>query len=461
MMGTCSIQQQIIHILGYILLVASSSVWGEPLNILGCTWGGGQFVMVGGNGNIITSPDGYNWTNQQSGLEAHSLEGVAWGKGLFIAVGSQNTVISSLDGVEWTLQNSPAGGESHLYKVEWVNDQFIAVGSPGVILTSKDGNNWEKQESGTTETLRGVAWDKGLYLVVGDNSKLLYSKYGTYWTSKVISRIQSDYKEIINAEVPRGTYFVIVGNNDKGGLILESDLAITEKHDDHDIERMKWWAGYPASEIRLVENNGPLTDVVWDGVKKIVVGHDIGLSWATSWRYLDANLDDIGLLSCVASNGEQVVAGGTTGIITTIYNETKDWKQRGMIWHGGRPAYSDESDQYFSIPDTIIKTDPVDEHGRLKGRKDPIALLAGSIGLWSLAFLVLQIIMHIRMHKLWRLAAFLPIVVIGFGIVGMALSNLGPVVLWFAIKIATGVSVIILVAHELFQLVWPHDKSVK
>ena len=461
MMGMNSVQHKIIHILGYILLVASSSVWAQPLNILGCTWGGEQFVMIGGNGNIITSPDGYNWTNQQSGLEAHPLEGVAWGKGRFIAVGSQNTILSSQDGVEWTLQNSPAGEESHLYNVEWVNDQFIAVGSPGVILTSKDGINWEKQESGTTETLRGVAWDKGLYLVVGDNSTLLYSKSGTYWTSKAISRIQSDYKEIINAEKPAGTYFVIVGNIDKGGLILESDRAGTKKPDHHNIDQMNWWAGYPASEIRFVENNGPLTDVVRDGVDTIVVGHDIGLSWATSWRYLDADLDDIGLLSCVASNGEQVVAGGRTGIITTIYSETKDWEQRGMIWHGGRPAYSDESDQYFSIPDTIIKTDPVDEYGRLSGRKDAIALLAGSIGLWSLAFLVLQIIMHIRMHKLWRLAAFLPIVVIGFGIVGMGLSNLGPIVLWFAIKIATGFAVIILVAHEVFQLVRPHNRSVQ
>jgi hypothetical protein len=216
---------------------------------------------------------------------------------------------------------------------------------------------------------------------------------------------------------------------------------------------MKWSAGYPASEKRLVANNGPITDLVWDGVETIVVGHDIGISWATSWKYLDAALDEIGILSCVASNGERVVAGGKTGIITTSYSETKDWKQKGMIWHGGRPFYSNESGQYFLIPYNFVKTDPVDVYGKLKGRKDPLSLLMGSIGLWSLAFLVLQIIMHIRMHKFWRLAALLPVAVVVSGIVGMGLSNLGPLVLWSAIKFATGFAVILFIMHELVQYI--------
>lgn len=437
-----------------MLFATGSFASADPLDIHGCTWGGQQFVMVGGNGNIFSSPDGFNWTIHKSGRKNHSLEGVAWGNERFIAVGSQNTIISSQNGAEWTLQHSPAGEESHLYNVEWVNDQFIAVGSPGVILTSKDGANWEKQESGATETLRGVAWDKGLYLVVGDNSKLLYSTDGRSWTSKEINRIRGDYKEIINAAAPIGTYFIIVGNTEgRGGLILKSDKAITGKHDHYNIDRLKWWAGYPGSKIRFVRNNGPITDVVWDGVETFVVGHDIGISWATSWKYLDAALDDIGFLNCIASNGERLVAGGQTGIITTSYSETKDWQQKGMIWHGGRPFYSDESGQYFLIPYNFVKTDPIDVSGRLKGREHPLISLMGSIGLWSLAFLVLQIIMHIRMHKLWRLAALLPVAVVGSGVVGMGSSNLGPLVLWSAIKFATGFAVILLIAHELVQFV--------
>ncbi len=49
------------------------------------TYGGGQFVAVGDNGTIISSPDGYNWKVQTSGVFPN-LRGVAYADGEYAAV---------------------------------------------------------------------------------------------------------------------------------------------------------------------------------------------------------------------------------------------------------------------------------------------------------------------------------------------------------------------------------------
>lgn len=76
-----------------------------------------------------------------------------------------------------------------------------------------------------------------------------------------------------------------------------------------------------------------------------------------------------------------------------------------------------------------------------------------SIGLWFLAYVVLQTILHVRMHMYWQFASFIPVAVVVYGAVGMVFSNLGPIALWFAIKSATGIALIILIVHELPKLI--------
>lgn len=60
--------------------------------------------------NIITSPDGDNWTYYAVSLPS-GLTGVSWSPllGLFVAVGT-DFVVSSPDGINWTVRSVPAGG---------------------------------------------------------------------------------------------------------------------------------------------------------------------------------------------------------------------------------------------------------------------------------------------------------------------------------------------------------------
>src|SRR5690349_13321421 len=69
----------------------------------------GQFVGVGGNGTILTSPDGRFWTARNSGT-TNDLTSVTWGSGpqsFYVAVGRQGTILRSSDAVNWTVVTTP------------------------------------------------------------------------------------------------------------------------------------------------------------------------------------------------------------------------------------------------------------------------------------------------------------------------------------------------------------------
>jgi len=76
----------------------------------------GLFVAVGELGTILTSPDGTNWTQRTSGT-TNSLLAVTYGGGEFVAVGgcdrcdptTRGTILTSPDGVTWTPRTAGTG----------------------------------------------------------------------------------------------------------------------------------------------------------------------------------------------------------------------------------------------------------------------------------------------------------------------------------------------------------------
>ncbi len=172
----------------------------------GITWTGrdhneGQFVAVGADRTILTSPDGLTWTTRSlpalplttgtrlamtgaSALlmsfspiwyypqpidlgdttAANMLEDVTWSGTQFVAVGSQDSVFTSPDGVAWTqrsVSHAPrwsldgyyysgwdANPVSDLKRVAWTGNQWIAIGTHGSVITSADGVAWVDQDSG-------------------------------------------------------------------------------------------------------------------------------------------------------------------------------------------------------------------------------------------------------------------------------------------------------------------------
>lgn len=68
-------------------------------------------------------------------------EEVVYGNSMFVAVG-EGLIVSSVDGQEWTVEHAVAK-DTYLNGVTWNGSIVVAVGS-GKILSSPDGKNWTR-----------------------------------------------------------------------------------------------------------------------------------------------------------------------------------------------------------------------------------------------------------------------------------------------------------------------------
>jgi hypothetical protein len=163
-----------------------------PAILYGVAWDGQQYVAVGAQGTVMTSPDLDRWTVRPSGVD-HTLRSVAAAPSRLVAVGdnrSEAIVLSSIDGTTWSVHYR-AGGLSPmrmLSKVIWTGTEFVAVGqevfvsvSPtwvpyALILTSPDGQTWTQRAGGRIDlgdwapsesAMSSVAWSGNLLVAVG------------------------------------------------------------------------------------------------------------------------------------------------------------------------------------------------------------------------------------------------------------------------------------------------------
>ena len=143
-------------------------------------FGNGQFVAVGTNAIIQTSPDGKQWVTRYSSL-SESLYSIAYGGGQFVAVGPGGLVLRSSNGQNWVAGSS--GPAANHKGITYANGQFVAVGAQGSISTSTDGGMWTARTSGTAVDLSSVIYGNGIYVAVGAGGTLIRSTNSIDWTS--------------------------------------------------------------------------------------------------------------------------------------------------------------------------------------------------------------------------------------------------------------------------------------
>jgi hypothetical protein len=144
------------------------------------TWGGGQFVAVGRNANIITSTNGTNWSLRLYGEDTYFfLQGVAYGNGRFVAAGQSSVVTISTNGALWQWQEVPSStwGFPDIEDVQFANGQFILVGANGFLATSSDGVVWTHHATGCQNTLRSILCAGGYLTAAGNNETILQSGF--------------------------------------------------------------------------------------------------------------------------------------------------------------------------------------------------------------------------------------------------------------------------------------------
>jgi len=144
---------------------------GTAQNLYGVAFLNSQFVAVGAQGTVVTSPDGITWTVQTSAASAttNALRAVAYGvvngTGTYVAVGDAGTVLSSTDAVTWTAQSPPT--PQNLNAIAFGPDaQFVAVGAAGTTVYGTTGTSWASNNVGTNQDLYAIA-PNAVYIAVG------------------------------------------------------------------------------------------------------------------------------------------------------------------------------------------------------------------------------------------------------------------------------------------------------
>jgi hypothetical protein len=160
------------------------------------TFGNGIFIAVAGTGTgnrVMRSIDGINWNtfNASSDLNWNSI---TYGNNRFVAL-AVNGVMTSLDGFIWT--NSPPLPNFNGWRgLTYGNGLFVAVGNAGEgqrIMTSPNGETWTLRSSAADLDWTAITYGNGQYVAVGnsiDNDGVMTSSiYTPAANAPVISSI--------------------------------------------------------------------------------------------------------------------------------------------------------------------------------------------------------------------------------------------------------------------------------
>lgn len=317
---------------GEVLTSGDGSDWAfhtpglvSPVGMNDVVWNGSKFVGV--EGWTYTSVDGIGWSVNPTTFD--ELVAVAWADSLnlHITVGEDGLIMSSTDGSEWNTENSPT--TNWLNDVVWGNNRFIAVGANGTILSSPDGSVWNTVSSGTTGNLTGVTWSGSAFVVVG-LSDVLTSPDGDTWSS---------------GTAPVANLESVAWSNNLGMFASVG------------------WNGaiYTSNSGNVWTNRSPTTyspnykDIIWSGTHFIAVGErgevvtsSNGVTWTTQTSGSD--------IQSVIWDGSQFVAVGDQGKVLTspdgntwTYDSSGDGADflQDIAWSGSHYAVGAQSYIYI------------------------------------------------------------------------------------------------------------------
>lgn len=185
---------------------------GESLR--GIAYGAGQYVAVGRQGAILTSPGGTDWAVRPAWSGDRALLAVAYGLDRFVAVGEAGSLLTSVDGSTWVARESGTGEKLH--HILFARDRFVALG-PSVVLVSADGLAWKQAELPYGGPLSSLVYDGRQFLALGSAGAVLTSPDGMAWTV-----LAKNAPEVVRVVHGAGRYVAL---SMKGSLYVSADAA--------------------------------------------------------------------------------------------------------------------------------------------------------------------------------------------------------------------------------------------
>ena len=387
--------------LGVVLTSEDGVNWVERhredhLSLEAVVWTGSRFVAVGIGYDVLLSPDGLSWSEQQTDIEnAWTMTDVAWNgvkmvavgydnvigagrnsfftsdngetwsvenfeceycapesiatvDGRFVAVGSWRKALVSDDGATWN--EAPYGGSSSIRNVAAGDDGFVAIG-PGIVGTSPDGYSWSIDDLTTESPVSGLAWGGDGYLAVGDDGFMMSSADGSVWTQLGEKAFDLSGSWEINELATNGSTIVGVG---EGGLI------VTGRHG------TDWVRRYSPAESEL-------DAVIWNGSAFWAAGGTgvfrsiDGVHWTHVLLDSDLDLFDIdwngSLFVAVGRAGRQVILTSPDGQEWSYHYFDFEGHLWTVGWTGSLFVAVGDGTQYFTSADGTVWQPHVLEEG--------------------------------------------------------------------------------------------------
>ena len=171
-----------------------------------------------GQKKVTSEEIGFTW--ESGGYFAD----VIFADGKYIFVGS---IIVVEDYVTGKRTVADSGTSNSLGGIAYGNGLFVAVGIYGTIITSPDGITWTQRTSGTSNHLKRIAYGNGLFVAVGSkypNESILTSSDGITWTERGTGLTNKS----LNSVTYGNGLFVIAGAQ---ALLTSSDgITWTDRH---------------------------------------------------------------------------------------------------------------------------------------------------------------------------------------------------------------------------------------
>jgi hypothetical protein len=172
------------------------------------SWNGSQFMTVGWDGIIATSPDGINWTERNSPFTTVN-RCVIWDGSQFLVGSDVGKVARSTDGVGNTWQTSVRFCDAWPFDIAYNGQLYVCVEhkawnnhGPG-IYTSLDAVNWTlvyEMPNGLGR-FTSIVYANGMFIAAGKNNDtnimILTSDNGTDWTERSLPPVHGSIQDVI------------------------------------------------------------------------------------------------------------------------------------------------------------------------------------------------------------------------------------------------------------------------
>lgn len=247
-----------------------------------------RFLAVG-NFSVGTSFDGYSWAIEDRPFVSRT-NGIDWVGDHFLSYGGDGLMMSSPDGQVWTQLSARSfdlAGNWEINELATNGSTIVGVGEGAIIITGEHGTQWTRRGSSAISELNAVIWGGSAFWAVG-GSRIIRSLDGVHW-AEVYFDPDSDLRDIVR----NGSLLVAVGRRSGRDIVLTSTGGQN-------------WAA------QLFDLQGTLLTVGWTGSRWVAVGDGSGyltspdgVTWQEHVHLADVTMSDM------AWNGLRLVAVGS------------------------------------------------------------------------------------------------------------------------------------------------------